>query len=152
MNIRVSILVAIIAVSASPTSAQSVPTKIDMLVLPAVGDPATVAPVASLISNLPVFCNRVATADAVVPLVNPVAAEVDDPFVASRVCRVPIPDRFAIPPGNYRVVAVFISARCAVAGVPQTECRGPRSAVGDPVFELLPEGPPVAPTNLKPKR
>lgn len=138
--------------------AQSVPNRVDVLVIPAVGDALTVAPVKNLIVSIPlsgasVLCGRPVTTAEVPPLVNPTLVEIDDPFTADRSCVVPLPDRFTIPPGSYRVVTVFISAKCAIGGQAAVDCRGARSLVGVPgVFEILPEGPPAAPTNVKVKR
>lgn len=139
-------------------SAQSVPNRVDVLVIPELGDAAVVAPVKNLVVNIPlsgasVLCNRPVTVADVAPLVNPTQVEIDDPFTLGRSCVVPLPDRFSIPPGNYRVVTVFISAKCAIGGQAAVDCRGVRSSVGAPgVFEILPEGPPVAPSNVKVKR
>ena len=135
----------------SQSTQPALPNSVDILILPATGDPLTVAPIATrntLISSTS-NCNLTASPpDGTSPLVNPTQAEFDDPFTAGRVCRVPLPG--ALPDGTgYRGVAVFIANTCTIDGQPQTNCRSPRSAVGIPPFNVSPIlTPPVAPTNL----
>ncbi len=108
--------------------------RVDILVLPPTGDPMTVAPIAT--RSTPVSattnCNFAPTPPGgTLPLVNPVAAEFDDPFTPGRVCRVPLPDN--LPAGQqYRAVGESIY-------------RSVRSAVGLPPFDVVPPPPPQPP-------
>lgn len=131
------------------TSTPALPNSVDILVLPATGDPVTIAPLATrnTVIAAATNCNLPASATGPTPLVNPTIGEFDDPFTSGRVCRVPMP--VGLPNGTgYRGVAVFIANNCEVGGVPTTNCRSPRSAVAVPPFNIQPILiPPVAPTN-----
>ena len=141
---------------ASPAVAQTTvpapPVSIEAQVLPPTGDPLTVAPIA--IRNTPISatnnCNLAPTpgGTGTLPLINPTSIEMDDPFTAGKVCRVPLPT--GLPNGtNYRGTAVFIATTCTVNGVVQSPCRSARSAVGVPPFTVEPILTlPVTPTNL----
>jgi hypothetical protein len=134
------------------TTTPALPNSVDILILPATGDPVTIAPIANGTRNTVITptlnCNLPASAPGTGPMVNPTIGEFDDPFTAGRVCRVPLPVGLANGTG-YRGVAVFIANTCDVGGVPTTNCRSPRSAVGIPPFSVAPIlTTPVSPTNL----
>jgi hypothetical protein len=143
-------------VCAVPGLAQTVasPTRVDLLVIPAVGDPATVAAVAT--ASVPVgltapACNQAPVTTAPpTSLVNPVNPfEFDDPFRAGRKCRISVPS--GLPDGSYRVVAVSVADTCNPTGkAPVTPCPSPRSSVGVPPFSIVsPLLAPAAPTGLR---
>lgn len=139
-------LCALAVPAAAQTTQPATPTSVDILVLPATGDPLTVAPLGTrntVISATASVCNLAASAAPTTPLINPTSAEFADPFTAGRVCKVPMPT--GLPNGaDYRAVAVFNAPACDV-----TPCRSPRSAVGVPSFTVAPILTiPVTPTNL----
>ncbi len=148
------VLLALVAVFGSAlaavaqTTVPTVPVNVNILVLPATGDPVTIAFVASrmtAISPTTTNCNLAPVATPTGTLVNPTTAEFDDPFhvaVAPAVqqkCRAPLPVGLANGTA-YRVVAVFHDV---------TGAFGPRSPVGVPPFDIqaIP-GLPVAPTGV----
>lgn len=122
------------ALGAQTTSSlQPAATSVDVLVLPASGDPATVAPLAVL--NSPIAADQNCGFEPSLPLdapvVNPMAVEFADPFTADRACRASLPP---LPNGTaYRAVVVLIQATCVVAGVPQANCRSARSSLAVPL-------------------
>jgi hypothetical protein len=128
---------------AAPAFAQGTstapPTSVDVLVLPATGDPVTIAPVANGTRNTVLtaaMCNQTPIAVPVGTLVNPTTVEVDDVNVAGRKCRVLMPAGLATAT-SLRVVAVYQSSA------------GPsgRSLVGSPFFDVASTlVPPAAPT------
>lgn len=142
------VLGALLTCAAAPAAAQitevAVPTSVEILVLPAAGDPLTVLPVTNGARFTPIGvatnCNLAAAAAGPTPLINPAVAEFDDPFTAGRKCRVPMPTN--LPNGDgYRAVAIFRTA-------PPGPSSG-RSAVGIPPFDI--RGtlvPPAAPTGV----
>jgi len=135
---------------AQPT-VPAVPTSVDVLVLPATGDPLTVAPIAT--RNTPIgvatLCNLAASTPDASPITNPRSMEFTDPFTAGRVCRVPMPTGLPVGTG-YRAVALLVAPTCSPDGVTAvTPCRSLRSAVGTPPFSVAPILTlPVTPTNL----
>jgi len=129
------------------TPVPSVPERIKVLVIPEIGDPVTVAPVASgetIITATSSNCNQAPNTSAA-GLVNPGYAFFDDPFTAGKDCFAPIPG--ALPNGRYRTVGVFVVATCVDAnGVTKAPCEGNRSAPSL-VFTVAPILTfPVAPT------
>ena len=121
------------------------------MIIPAVGDPVTIPPIATrnTVIAAATNCNLAASPPGGAgTLVNPTIAEFDDPFTTGRVCRVPLPT--GLPVGNgYRGVAVMIANTCDVGGVPTANCRSPRSAVAIPPFNVqLILTAPASPTNL----
>lgn len=139
------IAVAFVALASSAfaqTTVPAVPVNVNILVLPATGDPVTVAFVASRMSAISATstnCNLAAIAVPTGTLVNPTTAEFDDPFTAGRKCRAPLPIGLANGTA-YRLVAVFHDG---------TGAFGLRSAVGAPPFDVSSTpGLPVAPTGL----
>lgn len=130
--------------AAAQVTEPAVPTSVEILVLPAVGDPLTVLPVTNgsriTLIGVATNCNLPASAPGPSPLINPTIAEVEDPFTAGRFCRVPMPTN--LPNGDgYRAVAIFRTA-------PPGPSSG-RSAVGIPPFDI--RGtlvPPAAPKGL----
>ncbi len=133
----------VILASAAPLHAQTpeLPTSVDVLVLPATGDPVTTAPIATRNTAIgaSLNCNLAATGAPAVPLINPGQVEFDDPFTSGRVCHVPLPA--AIPDGvNYRAVAVALGASGRSSA---------RSAVAVPPFSIsTATGPPAVLTHL----
>ena len=128
----------------------AVPTQVEILVLPAAGDSATVGPVATQVTDIgpALNCNHPVLPDAAVPLVNPTITQMEDPFTAGRFCRAPVP--IGLPDGDYRAVAVFVAPTCEVNGVPTSPCRSARSLVGVPPFAISgPLGPPPVPMGVK---
>ncbi len=108
-------------------------TSVDVLVLPPTGDALTVAPIA--VVNWPIAptinCGFMPSPPSQNAVVNPTYVEFVDPFTVDRACHLPLPE---LPNGlGYRAVAVFIAEMCTVAGVPQTNCRSPRSALAVPL-------------------
>lgn len=139
------------AAAFAQTSVPALPNSVDVLILPAVGDPVTTPPVATrnTVIGVATNCNLPASPPGPAnPLVNPTIAEFDDPFTSGRVCRVPLP--LALPAGvGYRGVAVLIANTCDVGGVPTPNCRSARSAVAIPPFNVqLILTAPASPTNL----
>lgn len=136
---------------AAQTTQPALPNSVDIMVLPATGDEATTAPIATRNQTLGATatnCNLAASTGTVPsPLVNPTIAEFDDPFNAGKVCRAPMPT--GLPTGTgYRAVAQFVATCVDAAGV-STTCRSPRSAVGIPPFNISPIlVAPAAPTRL----
>jgi len=90
----------------------AVPTDIDVIVIAATGDPATLAPLATrrtpIAAGSP-LCNQAAIQAPVGTLVNPTVAQVPDPFLAGRFCRPPTPIGLATATA-LRLVAVYNSA------------------------------------------
>jgi hypothetical protein len=125
-------------------SSPMVPTSLEILIIAPTGDPNTLPAIAmrSTPISAGLNCNLAASPAAGLPLINPTAGEVTDPFTPGRVCRVPLPP--SVPNGsNYRAVATF-SGLCD--GGP---CTTARSAVGVPPFNLAgPQVPGAAPTSL----
>jgi hypothetical protein len=161
MNRMLTMVVAAAALvlGALPLQAQTVtpslPTSYDVSVLPATGDPLTVAAIA--VRNTPVngtspICNQVALPACPLPCVNPTVGEVDDPYNAGRFCRLAIP--IGLPVGSgYRAVAEAFVTSCIVNGVTTTPCGSGRSAVGVPPFDIASIlGRPAVPTNVAVKR
>jgi hypothetical protein len=117
------------------------PTSVDVLVLPATGDPVTIAPVANGTRTTVLtaaICNQAPIAAPVGTLVNPTTVEVDDVNVAGRKCRVLMPAGLTTAT-TLRVVAVYNSTA------------GPsgRSLVGVPPFDIQTTlVPPAAPTGV----
>lgn len=109
------------------------PTGVDILVIPATGDPAVVAPITNGMRSTPIaasaaVCNLPPGTPAPTgPVTNPPFAYFADPFTANRECRVPMPTGLA--DGTYRVVARFTAPSCTVNGQTQSPCVGARSAV-----------------------
>lgn len=143
MNALLTVVFVALASSAfAQTTVPAVPANVNILVLPATGDPVTIAFVASrmtAISATSTNCNLAAIAVPTGTLVNPTTAEFDDPFTVGRKCRALIP--IGLPNGTaYRLVAVFHDV---------TGAFGPRSVVGTPPFDIsaIP-GLPVAPTGV----
>lgn len=128
---------------ASPAFAQvatpAIPTSVDVLVLPATGDPASslTVPLGIRTTVIPgTVCNQAALPVGPTPLINPSIVEIDDPFTAGRKCRLAMP--IGLPNGTgYRAVTVFF-ATCN-----GTPCPSDRSLVGAPFFDLA--GIPVRP-------
>jgi hypothetical protein len=155
---RTLLVVVALIVSASLALAQTprpaTVTRVDLLVIPAAGDAATVAPVATqstALSATSSACNLApSTAPPPASLVNPTAPwEFADPFTAGRVCRAALPT--GLPDGSYRVVAVFVADSCNPTGTQEIRpCPGPRSSVGQPPFTVAsPVLAPPAPTGLR---
>lgn len=146
---RIACLVLGVLAYASLAAAQVAPviviTSADVLVLPATGDPVTIAPMATrntVVSATSASCNQAAMAVGPTPLINPTNGEIDDPFNAGRKCRLAIP--VGLPNGTgYRAVALFRATCDGVA------CQSPRSAVGVPPFDIAgTPALPAAPTGL----
>lgn len=130
------LVVLLLFIAASAVFAQVatpvLPTSADVLVIPALGDPTTVAPIA--VRNTPVsaaLCNQAALpAGPLSPLINPATVEVDDPFTVGRKCRLAMP--VGLPNGaGYRAVAVF-NGLCGTS-----PCSSSRSLVGIPPFDIV---------------
>src|SRR5947208_2987475 len=84
------------------------PTSVDILVLPALGDPVTIAPVTNGTRNTVLtttICNQALLAAPIGTLVNPTTVEIDDLNIAGRKCRVAMPVNLASAT-TLRVVAV----------------------------------------------
>lgn len=115
------------------------PTGVDVLVLPLTGDPTMIAPIAirSTPISATVNCNLPLSPAPPLPLINPGAAEFDDPFTPGKKCRVPLPA--LVPNGDYRGVVVLT----APGACPLTPCVSGRSGVGVPNFTLA--GAPLPP-------
>jgi len=157
--VRTLLLLIACLLTAAPSVAQTTPTpatpaRVDLLVLPATGDPATVAPVATssvAVGMTAPACNQTpAATPAPASLVNPTQPwEFADPFRAGRVCHIALPAGLA--DGNYRVVAVAVADSCNPTGKQViTPCASPRSSVGLPPFSIVtPILPPAAPTGLR---
>jgi len=131
---RAIIAALLVLLSCSAAAGQN---RVEIQVLPPTGDPAVVAPIATLESAISAtqFCGMTQAPPPPDPaLVNPVDAVYDDPFTPGLYCWVPMP--MGLPDGSgYRAVAVHISDQCTDAqGNPQVNCRSPRSAVGIPTF------------------
>ncbi len=138
----VGLLVALGVRSASAQVATPAPvTSVDVLVLPAVGDPVVTAPLATrntILTLASALCNQASLPVPGASLTNPTIAEVPDPFTAGRFCRAAIPTGLASATA-LRLVAVFNSAA------------GPsgRSPVGDLPFAIAPIlVPPAAPASV----
>lgn len=147
---------------ASQTTTTSFPTSVDILVLPATGDPAVIAPIATRTTVIGTFnvstgtvtpnsqCGRTATTPQTAPLVNPTQVEFDDPFTAGKKCSAFIPT--GLPDGTgYRAVAVAIFAGTCQSQTGQdlNPCASARSLVGVPPFGVASfKTPPVVLTNL----
>lgn len=157
-----ALAVVVLCLLSSLSFAQSpvIPTQVDVLVLPAAGDPVTVAPVANRSTVIGVrnadgtvtpgpVCDQ-PPSSAVPSIVNPTTVAFADPYHLGRDCRVPLPS--GLPDGvGYRVVAQFIAPTCQpnVNQPPQTPCVSARSAVGVPPFSVASATlPPVVPTRL----
>ena len=140
--ILAALVIGVPAVVWAQVPVPAVPVSVDILILPAVGDPVTTPPIA--VRNTPLslasaVCNLPALAPGPVPLVNPTQADFDDPFTPGRFCRALLP--IGLPNGvGYRAVAVFKATGSADSD---------RSAVGVPPFTLLgPTVKPAAPTSV----
>lgn len=125
------------------------PLSVDVLILPATGDPTTVAPVVPARNTVigavdagGIFvpnaqCGRQPLPPGALPLVNPTQVEFDDPFTPGFKCIAPLPA--GIPNGaGYRAVAVAIADNCTVNGVAISPCPSVRSAVAIPTFSVAP--------------
>lgn len=136
------------AVHAQSTT-PALPTSVDIVVLPATGDPATVAPlgvrttvIATVNATTGVVtsnaqCGRAPTTGPTTPIMNPTLAEFDDPFTAGKKCVAPLP--VGLPDGTgYRTVGVLTAPSCQpTAGGPLVSpCPSPRSQVGVPPFTV----------------
>lgn len=151
---RILVTLCLLLAPVSLLAQTAIPTSVEISVLPATGDPLTIPAVANGVLVTPIaaastLCNLVASPVPTGTLVNPTKAEFDDPFRSgAEVCRVPLPSGVAAGTG-YRGVAVFIHATCTdAAGNVQTNCRGARSAVGVPPFNVALIQLPVVPTGL----
>lgn len=120
------------------------PAAVEVLVIPPNSDPETVVPVSWRTTELGAaspLCDLAASPVGTEPeaeLENPTQAEFDDPYTPGRVCRVLLPANTPTGTG-YRVVAVFTAPTCLdVNGLPLTDCRSVRSAVGIPPFTVAP--------------
>lgn len=154
--------------AAAQTSVPVVPTSVDVHLMPATGNPlalnvqpiATRNTVIATVSGTTVTPNTNCDKDPFVgpippnPIVNPVRAELDDPFTAGRKCWADIPPG---PNGTgYRIVATLVAASCQPPGFPApvSPCPSDRTlavdAQGNPqLFNLAPiPDRPVAPTRL----
>lgn len=135
--------------------AGTLPTQVEVLVLPATGDPATVAPIASRSTVIGTRnaatgavtptgqCDRTPTPDAAAPLVNPSEVEFDDPFNAGRTCKAPLPEGLPVGTG-YRVVVVLVAPTCRPTTAAVTPCPSVRSPVARPAFTVGALAPPPA--------
>jgi hypothetical protein len=149
---RVFLITVAIAWAVSSAMAQTPiakPTTVDVLVLPATGDPNTVAPVVPARSTVigaidagGVFvpnaqCGRQPLPPGALPLVNPTQVEFDDPFSQGFKCVAPLPT--GIPTGSgYRAVAIAIADNCTVDGALISPCPSARSDVAIPTFQVAP--------------
>lgn len=136
----IGVLLCAASVSAQ-VATPAIPTSVDVLVLPATGDPASSLTVplgirTTVIGLTAPACNQPAVPVGPTPLINPSTVEIDDPFTAGRKCRLAMP--IGLPNGTgYRAVTVFF-ATCN-----GTPCPSDRSLVGAPFFDLA--GIPVRP-------
>lgn len=144
------------------TSTGALPTSVDVLVLPATGDPTTVAPIATRTTTIGTLntangtvtgnaqCGRSPLADPAIPLVSPTTAEFDDPFAAGKKCVALLP--IGLPDGaGYRAVMIATAPTCqpTAGGKPLTPCPSQRSLVGTPPFSVASvKTPPAALTGL----
>lgn len=133
MRRRAGLIAALMGVWGVAAAQTPATVSFDLHVLPAIGDPATVKPLAtrtSAVSPTSPLCNQPAQPACPVPCINPASWTVDDPFVVplgSRSCRLPLP--VGLPNGTgYRVVA---QARAADGTLSL------RSPVGTPVFQQV---------------
>lgn len=152
------------SVGHAQTATVALPTSVDILVIPATGDPATVAPVATRTTVVGTFnastgvvtpnsqCGRnpVPPPTGTGTLVNPTQAEFDDPFTVGKKCIALLPT--GLPDGaGYRAVAVATAPSCQpTSGGPViTPCSGLRSLVGVPPFSVASvKAAPAVLTNL----
>lgn len=136
-TILVTVILLVAPAVFAQTTQPAVPTAVEILVLPAVGDPLTVPPIATRSTPISVSspnCNLAATPPPPGRLTNPTLVEFADPFTVGRVCQAPIPT--GLPNGNgYRAVAVPVAPSCGSV----TVCRGERSLVAVPSpFDVIP--------------
>lgn len=126
------------------------PVSVDVLVLPASGDPLQVAPIATrntVIGNVNpqtgaitpnAQCGRTALPVSTPPLVNPTTTEFDDPFAAGKKCVAALPT--GLPDGaGYRAVVVAVAPSCqpVLNGPVLSPCPSGRSQVGVPPFSIV---------------
>lgn len=128
------------------------PTEINVSVIPATGDPTTIASVASrstLISATSSNCNLAPSTPPTGTIINPTTVAFADPFTPGRECRAPLPSGLATGVG-YRIVATF-TGNCAPTGTTSiTPCYSTTRAIGStPPFSITSvPSPPVVPTGL----
>lgn len=112
------------------------PISVDVLVLPATGDPTTVTPIATRNIAISPTLNCGITGQGMlcpIPCDNPSGLlEFEDPFTLGKFCRVPAPAN--LPNGkDYRIVGFYRFT----APTPDS----PRSLVGIPLFNIIPLRP-----------
>lgn len=163
---RSGLLAILVLLTAGAGHAQTVtpalPTSVDVLILPATGDPLVVVPIATRTTVIGTLntatgvvtpngqCGRNATTPASGALVNPTQVEFDDPFAVGKKCVAFVPA--GLPDGSgYRGVAVATySGTCkSDTGQDITPCPSRRSVVGVPPFGVASGRlPPAVLTNL----
>jgi hypothetical protein len=116
--------------------AQTIPTSVTIMVLPAAGDPATVAPLnerTTVIGTVSVdgsiaptaACGHPPAGSSPTTVVNGSIVEVTDPFDASKVCLAQLPR--PLPDGaGYRIALVLAAPSCAPEGVVIAPCPSQR--------------------------
>lgn len=135
-----------LAVSAYGQTPTPVPPQTaDLIVIAAVGDPATLPSLGTRTTTVAAGapnCNQLPVTVIPSPLINPLLAQVEDPFNGNtKRCNLQMPVGLPNVTG-LRAVATY-SGMCN--GVP---CTGPRSAVSNPFDIAGTQVPPVAPTGL----
>jgi hypothetical protein len=141
------------------SSAQTIPTSVTVLVLPASGDPATVAPLNERTTPLGTAgpdggivptsaCGHQPSSGAPSTVVNGSGVEFSDPFDATKVCQAPLPK--PLPDGaGYRVAIVLTAPACAPEGQTISPCPSPRSMVSSSVLDVRTLKPrPVLPAKI----
>lgn len=148
-----ALLVSLATTVAAQTSTPAPITEVQVLILPATGDPLTLAPVSTQNITIGPTANcgldpaSVPPVPAGTTVVNPLLFSVDDPYTTGKKCRLSFPTGLA--PGSYQWAGVFRAATCNPTGSQVVSpCPGPRS-VGQPPFSVVNRvAPPAAPTGL----
>ena len=156
---RLTVPLLLCALTASPALAQQTttipvqPTVATVLVIPAIGDPNTLAPIGQASTILGVgnndgltttpgpSCNLVPAIPATGTPVNPKALAISDPFTSNRDCRLVMP--IGLPNGTgYRAVATFSRPAGGCVNLPtdttitNPDCISPRSVAAGP-FDIV---------------
>lgn len=153
LGLALLFLLLLAAPAAAQTTTTTLPTEFRFLLLPATGDPATLAPLSTQTTGIGATQNCGIDPATLPPPatgtpINPTLFTLDDPFTPNRKCRLSFPQ--ALTAGNYQWAGEFVAPSCNPTGAQVVSpCPSPRS-VGQPPFSVANRtNRPVAPIGLQ---